>query len=220
MREPGKRRRGIPTFAFVVDGETEIWYLQMLKKNEQRDRNIRINIKPEIPQKKKLEDQYDLVCEQAKGVHDKVFWIVDLDVILKETKEARSDNTPLRYFISLIDELASKSRKDPDFKKVEVIVNNPCLEYWFLLHFELTEQTYINCGEVMVDLRRHLPGYSKSERYFKKKDNDIYTRLRPYIDRAIHNAESLGSFDKGNPTKGVCEMNTLFLCDELRAYFE
>jgi len=32
-----------PTFAFVVDGETEIWYLQMLKRNE---RQLRLNIEP------------------------------------------------------------------------------------------------------------------------------------------------------------------------------
>ena len=49
-----------PVFAVVVDGETEAWYLQMLKRNE---RHIRVSIKPEIPAKKSLEDQYKLVCE-------------------------------------------------------------------------------------------------------------------------------------------------------------
>ncbi|MBK6611319.1 MAG: hypothetical protein IPN25_04050 [Sphingobacteriales bacterium] len=50
----------IPAFAVVVDGETEVWYLQMLKRNE---RDIRVSIKPEIPNKKSVKEQYDLVCD-------------------------------------------------------------------------------------------------------------------------------------------------------------
>lgn len=34
------------TYAFVGDGETELWYLQMLKKNEKR---LTVTIKPELP---------------------------------------------------------------------------------------------------------------------------------------------------------------------------
>lgn len=45
------RRQVVPTFSFVVDGETEIWYLQMLKRNE---RQFKINIEPKLPQKKVL----------------------------------------------------------------------------------------------------------------------------------------------------------------------
>ena len=85
-RSKRKRRIGArrSVIAFVVDGETEMWYLQMLKKNEEREGGVRINIKPEIPQKKKLNDQYELVCNLSKE-HKQVFWILDFDVILKET---------------------------------------------------------------------------------------------------------------------------------------
>ncbi len=220
MRKTGKAKKEIPTFAFVVDGETEIWYLQMFKKNEQKDRNIRINIQPEIPQKKTLKDQFDLVCKQAKSEYDRVFWIVDLDVILKETREAKSTDTALKSFIALIRDLDFKKKKDEDFMNVNVIVNNPCLEYWFLLHFDASGKTYRNCDEVTVKLKRHLRDYEKSERYFKKKDNDIYIRLKPYLNNAINNAKALGGFDKENPEKGMCEMDALFLCDELKQYFQ
>ena len=43
------------TYAFVGDGETEQWYLQMLKKNET---NLTVTIKPELPQDKSIEDQW------------------------------------------------------------------------------------------------------------------------------------------------------------------
>lgn len=213
MRQPGKRRVSIPTFAFVVDGETEIWYLQMFKRNEQRDRNIRINIKPEIPHKKKLEDQFDLVCEQAKGEYDKVFWIVDLDVIIKETREAKTDNTPLKRFINFRATLLN------EYDNVVVIVNNPCLEYWFLLHFDYNGVTYNNCIEVVGELRRYVKGYGKSERFYKMKGKDIYARLKPQLPNALNNSLKLGDFDDNNPEKGMCEMDSLFLSDELKRFF-
>lgn len=219
---PVNTRKGTPTFAFVVDGQTEIWYLEMFKKYEQKDKGIRINIKPEIPQKKKLEDQFSLACDQAKSEFDKVFWIIDLDVILKETRESRSPITPLDNFIEILDTLnSSKNDKQKEvYEKINVIVNNPCLEYWFLLHYEDAGRTYKNCSEVTTRLKRHLRDYNKTERYFKKKDNDIYTRLKPYLTKAIKNAETLGNFDKGNPEKGMCEMHTLFLSEKLKKYFE
>ncbi len=78
----------IPTFAVVVDGKTEAFYLQMLKRNE---RDIRVKIKPEIPNKKTLEAQFKQVCDLSKD-YTKVFWIVDLDTILKEDKETQKGN--------------------------------------------------------------------------------------------------------------------------------
>ncbi len=56
--------KGKSKFAIVVDGETEFWYLQMLKRNE---RLIKVDIKPEIPQKKKLADQYSKVIDLSKS---------------------------------------------------------------------------------------------------------------------------------------------------------
>jgi len=45
-------------FSFVVDGECEIWYLQMLQKNENL---LKINIEPKLPQRKKMSDQFKMV---------------------------------------------------------------------------------------------------------------------------------------------------------------
>ena len=49
-----------PAYAVVVDGETELWYLNMLTRNEP---TIRVNIKPEIPSKKSIKDLLKLVLE-------------------------------------------------------------------------------------------------------------------------------------------------------------
>lgn len=218
MRRVGKIRKGTPTFAFVVDGETEIWYLQMLKKNEQKDRGVTINIKPEIPQKKKIEDQFTTVYKQAESEFDKVFWIVDLDVVLKETREATSKETPLSIFIDILDKLNNpRDQYEKEvYEKINVIVNNPCLEYWLLLHFESKGKTYKNCGDATTRLQSHLKGYRKTERFYKNKDKDIYCRLKPNLRTAIKNAKALGGFDREAPDKAMCEMDILFLCDELK----
>lgn len=58
-----RKGRNIATkqaFAVVVDGETENWYLQMLKRNEP---NILFDITPKILQKKNIEQQYKLVTK-------------------------------------------------------------------------------------------------------------------------------------------------------------
>lgn len=196
--------------AFVVEGETEMWYLQMLKKNEEKEQNVRINIKPEIPQDSKLEDQYKLVLELAKE-YNNVFWILDFDVILKETRECgKGDKSRLKEFL----EYRKKLKKEYD--NVKVVINNPCFEYWFLLHFEATQKKYPNCSSAIKKLEKQLPNYSKSERYFKNKSKDIYARLRPYLKDAIENAVAFGGFNVDEPDRAMCEMNELFMIEELK----
>ena len=105
MRQSRRIGAKTSTIAFVVEGKTEMWYLQMLKKNEEREQKVRINIKPEIPQKKTLKDQYELVCELA-AENKIVCWILDFDVILKETRECRKrQESPLADFLKYREKL-------------------------------------------------------------------------------------------------------------------
>ena len=124
MRKRSKFKiAGSNAFAFVVDGDTEVWYLQMLKRNE---RELNINIEPKLPSKKSIPEQFKMVKDLAED-YTKVFWIVDYDVIVKETREAKKGTeTSEQLFIKL-------KEKAEKFDNVIVIVNNPCIEFWFLL---------------------------------------------------------------------------------------
>ena len=196
--------------AFVVEGETEMWYLQMLKKCEESAHNVRINIKPEIPQKKKLKDQYEMVFELAKE-HKTVFWLLDFDIILKETREhSKKGKSPLNEFIDY------RQKLQEEYGNVRIVVNNPCFEYWFLLHFEATKKNYLNCSSLISKLEKQLPGYSKTEKFFKNRSKDIYSRLQPYLKKAIVNASAFGGFDVDEPERAMCEMNFLFMIEELK----
>ncbi|OQP56696.1 RloB family protein [Niastella populi] len=189
-----------PVYAIVVDGDCESWYMSMIKRNEQ---SIKVDIKPEIPQKKKLKDQYERVLELSR-YYDKVIWIVDFDVINNETLKAkRGANTPLNEFKSYLGALKS-------LDTVSVIVNVPCLEYWFLLHFEMTSKYFSNCEDANKQLKKHLKDYEKSQKYFTNKNNDIYLKLKDRLNTAFEHAEKLEAFDINNPYKGVTQMQILF----------
>ena len=206
------RKQETPTFVFVVDGETEFWYIQMLKRNE---RHINLKVEPKIPNKKTVEAQYSQVVDLSKSEYSKVFWLVDLDTIIKESNEVpKGKNTPLSTFISLRKKLMQ------EHQNVEVIVNNPCLEFWFLLHFKNTSRFFDTCIKAETELKKYLNDYEKTQKYFTKQGNDIYLRLKQHLKTAILNADGLGSFDSDEQTKAVCEMSALFQTNELRVLIE
>ena len=208
------KRKTNPAFAIVADGETEIWYLQMMKQTE---RQVRLTIKPELPKKKRIEDQCELVCKLAQGEYDKVFWIVDLDQITKEQREATGGKKdPMRTFIECREKVLHGKKYA---KRVRVIVNNPCLEFWFLLHFEYTAKSFSDYDELAKELKKHIKDYDKNEGYYKPKNNDIYSKLKPYLNTAIKHSDRLGKFDPQAPSKAVSEMPLFFRTEELNGLF-
>jgi hypothetical protein len=201
-----------PSFALVVDGETEVWYFQMLKRNE---RDLRVSIKPEIPTKKSLEEQYSLVCDLSKKEYTKVLWIIDLDTIIKEENEvSKGKKSPLK----MLDKYRAKLAKN--YPNVIVIINNPCLEFWFLLHFEKTSKYFNTCSGAENQLKKHLKNYEKTQKFFTKQNDDIYLKLKPNLKSAINNSITLGNFEIQNPKKAMCEMEFLFLSDELKQHYQ
>jgi len=206
----GRRRKknvkAVDTYAFVVDGETEVWYLQMLKRNERR---LAINIEPKLPIKKSLPDQYEVVEELARD-YTKVFWLVDYDVIRKETQEAKpGTETKEQQFIRL-------RNKAQALGNVVVVVNDPCLEFWFLLHFVRTGRFFEACGSVQKDLQEYMEGYEKTRKYYTKQDQDIYLRLKDKLAEAVERAKRLGPYDEYNTERAVCEMDQLFNDEGIR----
>lgn len=190
------KRNEILTYAFVVDGKTEMWYLQMLKRNE---RGVNIAVKPELTQKKSLEAQFQQVCELSQAFHS-VFWIVDIDVVVKEKR----DGHKLK-----IEQLAKFLNDLPN--NAFFIPNMPCLEYWFLLHIRRTSRLYLDGKSIENELNRSekLKGYEKTEKFFVQA-NDIYKKLKPYLQDAIGNAKQLPDFDITNLEQGLCRMHEIF----------
>lgn len=192
--------RGKPVVAVVVDGDTEAWYLYMLKRNHP---DLKFQIKPEIPQKKSLSYQYDKVINLSDD-YDTVVWIVDMDVILKETREAKKGQPrPLDEFLKykgLLDSVTS----------VTVIINQPCMEFWLLLHFEFTQAPFDDCARAERRLRKHMTDYAKTQKYYTREGDDIYLKLKERLPSAIRHSKKFSEFDPEIADRGHSGMHKLY----------
>lgn len=184
----------------LVDGQTEQWYLYQLKKTE----NIgTVNIKPELPNKSTPKKQYELVKEASKH-YDQVIWLVDFDTILKEEREFRGGRkSPLVEFNEYYHELST-------IENVEVLVNVPCLEYWYLLHIKNSGRFYGTYSELERELNTiPILGYNKSRKYYIA-GSGIYARLKPNLYAAFQRAKALGKYDPKNSQQAKAEIYRLF----------
>lgn len=92
------------------------------------------------------------------------------------------------------------------------MINNPCLEYWYLLHFRKTNKFYDAFEpELKADLRKIacMENYEKSESFYNQSP-DIYHRLG--AEEGIATARKNSSpFDLTTcRSNGCSEMHRLF----------
>ena len=181
-------------YLVYVDGECEIIYLHSFN-----SRYSPIKILPQLPNNKALEKQFqdikDLVEEQS---YEKIFWLIDGDQIIHNGE------------ISKLKQIYHQVSNSKLFvNKVEILINNPCLEFWFLLHFKFSTKNYISCDQVVRDLKsipqdceisderleNILKSYSKKHRVI----SELSELLKSYLKSAIENAERISDFDFENP---------------------
>ncbi len=167
-----KKRKGKKSYSIIVDGQTEVWYLQLMKRYEKLPR---IDIKPELPKKKKLSELFELVKNNTQ-IYDKVICLLDFDVILRYNQ--------VEEFKKYVKQLKGNSR-------AIILINNPCLEFWFLLHFKRIGKSFSKCEDIINKLKRNkeLKYYEKTEKYYKFAKYDIYKKLKPLQKSAIENAK-------------------------------
>lgn len=181
-------RTVVPSYAFITDGQTEVWYLRQMKESEQ----LTIDIRPEMPEGKTLKDMFEEVCDKTAH-YDRVFWIVDADVVIKEGKQH---------------ELADYFKKLMDYDNVVTIVNTPCLEFWYLLHYKDTCRYYENFDKLFDELKKCMPDYEKTRKYYYS-GNGLYCKLKELLETAKANSKK-HSLDLDNIETGVSEMWKIF----------
>jgi hypothetical protein len=165
----------------LVDGESEKIYLNSFK-------SANIHIKPELP-KNSIEELYSYFKKQKKEKkYDSYFWIIDLDVPIRENK---------------IDLIKDYKNNYPN----EIIINHPCLEFWFLLHYRLGNFGN-DCNQIIRYLKNNFnefKNYNKSEKEVKK----ITKILKEKLFTAINNAK-----------RRNCDLDSLINCSEMFKFFE
>ena len=185
-------KRG-PCVALVADGETEQWYFKGMKLAEK----LTCAIKPEFPNSKTIESEFEKVLELVHSEYDYIFWIVDVDVVNNEGK-----------WNVLVNNINACKQQDDLKDKVCVILNNPCLEYWLLLHFKQTTKYFSNYNALKKELLKtpKLHDYEKSEKYYLSSKSSLYKRLRSELPQAIQHAKMIAPFNNEQPHQALCNM--------------
>lgn len=191
-----RKGSGNPSYAIIHDGETEKWYLKLMLQEENIRRHIDFK-----HFKGSLQEIYQKIIELVSESYTQIFWIIDFDAIIKEENErSKKSISPFNEFIRI----KADAQKYADI--LTILVNNPCLEFWYLLHYKKTSKYYPKYEpELEGLLRKFLPHYKKEEDYYKQARN-LYVQLKPFQPTGIQNANSLPLFDGTNCIQASAEI--------------
>lgn len=95
-------------------------------------------------------------------------------------------------------------------QKISLAVSNPCVEFWFYLHFDRTTVALANAHEAIRKLKSRISDYDKNQTTLKRI---LLQRVLPLTNTAIENANwclvemrKTGSDDYPNPCTTVGEL--------------
>ncbi len=172
------------TILLLVDGQDEKWYLEKVREHYKPEILRKIKILPELATKKKINDLLKEAQRKIEEGCSQVFLILDFDDPLKHKEEMKHFKRFYDDYCLVKNEMkfnalsAKKKNKLMWMGKLQLVVNSPCLEYWYLLHDHKTTKFYKTYAELLPDLKK-LPkfgDYIKEEKYYKSTP-DIYVRL-------------------------------------------
>ena len=204
MSRHTKQRKLNNAIAVIADGKTEKWYLESVKAHYRHDKLNTIRIEPQLPHEKQIGELISLAKSKVLNGYSHVILIVDLDEVLKDDNEFNRFKQFHKNYCNETHENWMNS--------VILVVNNPCLEYWYLLHFKQTDRYYRTYAEIKKDLTKYLPGYEKNNDYYCSTPG-IFSRLggEKGLVAARNNSQSIFPFDiQTCKEKGVSEMSKIF----------
>ena len=159
-----------PNFFVFCEGETEIAYVKFLRSLYRAPIQV-------IVKKGKSNISEDYIersqNEYVRTEQDKVFLMYDLDV----------------------DGMLEQLQKIPN---AELIVSNPCIELWFLLHYQEQKSDISSVKCVQKD-QNVSKGYKKG--VLSEEEKDVFTKNR---ESALERAKKLAAFQ--NPSTTVFKL--------------
>jgi hypothetical protein len=176
------QRRVNKSIAIIGEGETEWFYFDSLRIAQRYP----FKLVPSMPSHSDIGHILALAEKYIKEKFDYVICLIDMDKIKQipaEWHKYQSEKGKRRY------------------KEVWFIETHPCTEFWFLLHFlpGLSKRIYKSYDELLPELQKHMPGYEKTKKYFRRKNLYCYLQQNGNLDRAVENAKTLSELSKANP---------------------
>ena len=135
-----------------------------------------------------VQKRKDAEKSPVKDGYDKVFCVVDIDKHrnMGDAIQRARDNT------------------------IDLIISNPCFEYWYILHFKRTGEVYNNHHQPQKDFQAILRGQYNNPRYkYEKCGCEFFEIIYPETKDAIKNAKSiLKSQHHGESDLSKCNPST------------
>lgn len=204
-------RKSNNSIVVIVDGKDEKWYIQKVKDYYKPNVLRQLKIVPELAQKKKITQLFADAEDKLKKGYTQVILIVDFDDVGKDKKELEEFKKFYNAYVGVNVNKDEVGRKYQWMEKLTLIINSPCVEYWYMLHFRKTTKYYPDYAQLKHDLKKipELQDYEKDEGYYNKRP-DIYVRLGGdnRLKEARKNAICFELSQCKN--KGFSEMNKLF----------
>ena len=203
------RRSAEKSIAVIIDGKDEKWYLETVKEHYPNMAMKKATIKPDLPQKKSVEELFALAQQKLAMESTQVILILDMDSIIKDNQEFERFRVYYeKYLKSTQGTLTPREKaKYGWMNNLVLIVNTPCLEFWYLLHFKFFPD--FSAMEATLRKQPGLEGYDKSEGYYKKSPN-IYNRLGGEEGIRMARNHAIPFSLEEAKSKGISEMNKFF----------
>lgn len=134
----------------VGEGITEQYYFAHLKQL----RKYNCVIKPRFFGKTSISEIDKSVKKLLLGGVT-VICVFDADVSARD----KTENEKLKEF----------RRRYAKNKQVILCESFPSIEFWFLLHYIKTTRSFQNAGEVLKELKKHMPAFSKETSFLEKQ---------------------------------------------------
>ena len=186
IEKRGLRQRKIrPVILIVTEGsQTEPKYFEHFR-TRQKNINIRIvGARSSAGEtdyvslvRKAIDYQNKNQISIAKG--DSIWVVADGDVNYNNPNPVDNKNQQLQ-----------RARKMALARGIQIIISNPCFEFWYLMHFQYTTKFLKSYDEVKNILNKYLPEYEKT--------TDVYENLKAYTTDAIQRAGKLEQYHQQN----------------------
>lgn len=170
-----RRKRNIrlrTTFAVLGDGKTEQAYLKHLK----AIRGYRYSVYPSLFTNITHDKAEKKIDELLSGGCDLMVYITDYDTVISQAKQ--------KTFRKLVNK----------YKKVDEVMiceSMPSIEFWFLLHYQLTTKELKNADEAAEMLKKHIPDFSKSKDFLENRKWVEDLSGNGQLEKAIANARTV-----------------------------
>ncbi len=179
------------TVLLSVEGQTEQIYFRSMNVTE---RIPGITIVPKVASHSDIAHVLELAIRECEsGVYDSVWCVFDRDTFEKDDKTGK------------LSKLVKKAKK----KNIKFADSLPAFEVWFLLHYVVPRNYYLNQDSIIDDLRKYISDYTKEQKWLMRKD--LYKFLLSRQSLAIDNNKKLEELGKNSSDYTSCNVYKLIL---------